>query len=269
MDAGHTYSLKDDLDLLLASAKEAGALAMRFFRKPVTQWLKEGASPVSEADMAVDQFLKKTLLAARPEYGWLSEETADTPERHTKRTVFIVDPIDGTRGFLAGVGEWTISLAIVTDKRPQIGVIYNPVTDEMFQATMDTASLCNDKALNVSQIDALNEAHICMPQSLRGGLSVRPKHISRSPASLAYRLAKVSGGQLDATAVRPRSCDWDLAAADLIVHQAGGHLTTLEGDKPLYNTQNLRHNVLVCGPPCLVHILREDLKTHFSQPHTL
>ena len=117
----------EDLSLLRAAAVEAGRIALGYFRQNPEVWLKGGSSPVSEADYAVDRYLKETLLAARPDYGWLSEETADHPARLASRRTFVVDPIDGTRGFLEGGSRWCVSVAVVEAGRSVAGVIEAPV----------------------------------------------------------------------------------------------------------------------------------------------
>ena len=122
-----------DLALLAEAARAAGALALTFFGADPRQWTKAGKSPVSEADIAVDRLLHEHLTVARRDYGWLSEETADTPERLDKRRLFVVDPIDGTRAFLAGSPEWTVALAVVEDGRPTVGVVYAPVAGDRLE----------------------------------------------------------------------------------------------------------------------------------------
>jgi Archaeal fructose-1,6-bisphosphatase and related enzymes of inositol monophosphatase family len=116
----------DDLELLRSTAVAAGIIASSYFRKDVRSWTKENASPVSEADIIVDRFLAANLLQARPDYGWLSEETADNPSRLDCERVFVVDPIDGTRAFLRGEDYWTVSLAVVENGVPVAGVVYAP-----------------------------------------------------------------------------------------------------------------------------------------------
>ena len=113
---------------------EAGRIAMRFFRQRPEVWMKAGSSPVSEADYAVDRFLRETLLAARPHYGWLSEETADSGSRLSARRTFVVDPIDGTRGFLEGRDIWCVSAAVVENGRPLAGVLEVPARQETYTA---------------------------------------------------------------------------------------------------------------------------------------
>ena len=119
-------SAGEDLALLRDAAREAGIIAMRYFGNNPQVWMKGGTSPVSEADHAADAYLRDTLLSARPDYGWLSEETADNPVRLSARRTFVVDPIDGTRGFLEGLRSWCVSVAVVEDGRTLAGVLECP-----------------------------------------------------------------------------------------------------------------------------------------------
>jgi myo-inositol-1(or 4)-monophosphatase len=139
-----------DLKLLEDAALEAGELALTFFGRDPETWFKGNKSPVSEADIAVDRFLGETLRAARPDYGWLSEETADDPIRLQHDRVFIVDPIDGTRAFLAGGDEWTVSVAVVDKGRPVAGAVYCPRRKEMFLAAKGGGASLNKDEITVS-----------------------------------------------------------------------------------------------------------------------
>ena len=136
--------IKDDIKLLKSAAVHAGIIALGFFRTDMRTWTKNLTSPVSEADVAVDTFLSGALRAARPDYGWLSEETADSPARLGHQRVFIVDPIDGTRGYIRGEDSWTISLAVVENGVAVAGVVYAPVRDEMYVGGLGLGATCND-----------------------------------------------------------------------------------------------------------------------------
>ena len=141
-----------DVDLIVEAALEAGKIALGFFRQSPEVWWKNGdQSPVSAADFAANESLAATLRSARPDYGWLSEETDDDADRLSHQTVFVVDPIDGTRGFLAGSDLWCVSVAVVTDGRPVAGVLYAPSLDELFVATAGGEASKNGKPIHVSQ----------------------------------------------------------------------------------------------------------------------
>jgi myo-inositol-1(or 4)-monophosphatase len=131
--------LSDDRRILHEAVENAGRLALGFFGGIVRQTNKADGTPVSEADLAVDAYLKSTLLAARPAYGWLSEETDDDPARLDAARVWIVDPIDGTTSFLEGTDEWTVSVALVERGRPVLAAVANPPRGELYEARDSTA----------------------------------------------------------------------------------------------------------------------------------
>jgi myo-inositol-1(or 4)-monophosphatase len=240
--------LTADLELLREAGREAGRIAMRYFRKTQEVWMKGGVSPVSEADYAVDKFLRETLLAARPDYGWLSEETADTAARLGARRTFVVDPIDGTRGFLEGGDRWCVCLAVVEAGVPIAGLLECPAREETFSALPGEGAFKNGERLTVR--DPGPNPAIGGPKPLLDALpdriKARARRVSHVP-SLAYRLAMIADGALDATFVKANSHDWDLAAADLVLREAGGQLLDAHGAAPLYAGPEIRHGVLVAG----------------------
>ena len=238
-----------DLDLLQDTALEAGAIAMRYFRKDPKVWWKEGNSPVSEADFAVDDFLKARLLSARPEFGWVSEEMQDRTETVCE-SFFVVDPIDGTRAYLRGEDTWCVSIALVTAGRPVIGVIVAPSLEETFTATADGAAFMNGRPCHASRPETEAELKLAMPDSMRKMLQndgAEPFHAMKSVPSLAYRVALVADGRLDGTLVRPNANDWDIAAADLLLERAGGRLTDGRGRRLLYTSAPRRHGLLMAA----------------------
>jgi myo-inositol-1(or 4)-monophosphatase len=238
----------DDTRLILDTAREAGAIALGFFGQSPTTWLKDGQSPVSEADLAADRHLRETLTRARPDYGWLSEETADTPERQARQRVFIVDPIDGTRGFLAGSDEWVVSVGLVENGRPIIGVLVRPVTGEVYLATLGGGAFRDGTRLIGPRSD-VERCRFAGPRKLTSGAALSALPLDRQPfiPSLALRLARVATGELDATIAGGQAHDWDLAAADLLVHEAGALLTTVGGKGLVYNGASTRHPPLACA----------------------
>src|SRR5499427_1985768 len=210
-------------DRLASAVREAGALALHMFRGRPASWIKGASSPVSEADLAVDALLRERLLAIR-DAGWLSEETEDDPARLQRAEVWVVDPIDGTRAYLAGLAEWVIAAALVRFGRPLIAALYAPVSDELFLSVSGAKR----------RLDSL--------------AAVEPRIVTapRIP-SLALRLARVATGALDGTFAAPNSHDWDLAAADLLVHEAGGLVTSLTGESLIYNRPDPVHGALVAA----------------------
>jgi myo-inositol-1(or 4)-monophosphatase len=234
-----------DLELLRTTAVAAGIIASGYFRRNLKTWTKENASPVSEADIVVDKFLASALLTARPDYGWLSEETADTPERLTKRRCFVVDPIDGTRGFIKGEDSWTVSLAVVEDGVPIAGAIFAPVRDEMYDASLGGGAHFNGRPL-VRQRRLDSGPLIPAPGAVHQELQQAGLEYVRGPfyPSLAYRLAQVATGKLDATVVRRGSQDWDIAGASVILTESGVSFEDVCAGQPRFNRMDVRHGAL-------------------------
>jgi myo-inositol-1(or 4)-monophosphatase len=237
----------DDLALLSAAAHRAGDIALGYFRRDPKVWQKANASPVSEADLAVDRHLRETLLEARPDYGWLSEETEDNAGRLAAKRLFVVDPIDGTRGFLAGADDWTVSLAIVEAGRPTVAVLYQPVADRLHAARASGGAILDGRPLRVRDDASPREARVAGPAGLITRLraaepSLRPGGFI---ASLALRIAMVADGRLDIALAKAHAHDWDIAAADLILAEAGGTLTGVGGEAIVYNRPSAEHPALI------------------------
>jgi myo-inositol-1(or 4)-monophosphatase len=241
--------LTRDAALLTDTVREAGALALSLFRTDLKNWTKGASSPVSEADIAVNDLFEKRLRSATPEYGWLSEESADDEQRLGKHLVWIVDPIDGTRGYLAGREDWCVSVALVEDAAPLLAAVFAPASDELFFAVRGQGAACNDVPVYATEGTELDFSRIAGPKPLVERLSRTSGEIILHPriGSLALRLCRVAQGSLDAAFAGGQSRDWDLAAANLIVQEANGNMTTLSGDKILYNRREVTHGVLVAA----------------------
>lgn len=233
---------------LAEAVTAAGALALDMFSKGVETWTKGDNSPVTAADLAVDRFLNQTLLSIAPDWGWLSEETADNDARLQARRVWVVDPIDGTRGFMSGAPDWAVSAAVVENGVPVIGALFAPVTGELFTALRGGGARRNGALLRATDRHSLNGASAAGPNDALDALE-RTAPITRRPRgySLALRIARVATGEMDIALSRANSHDWDLAAADLLVREAGARLTTYD-DAPLrYNALVPRHASLICA----------------------
>ena len=248
MPATDDHAPSDDLALLAAAASEAGRIALSFFNRKPEVWLKNGSSPVSEADLAVDRYLRETLMAARPTYGWLSEETAEAPFRLDSRRSFVADPIDGTRAFLDGKPTWCISVAVVEAGRPIAGVLDCPATGEVFTAGIGSGACKDEQRIRVAmpRDPALIAGPKPMIDAAHGHLKRTVERVSYIP-SLAYRIAMVADGRLDATFIKGSAQDWDLAAAELILSEAGGAIRGAGGEPPRYATGDPRHGPLAAG----------------------
>lgn len=266
--AAESFTYAQDLELLRASAVTAGIIASGYFRRELKTWTKGSDSPVTEADIALDKFLKSALTIARPEYGWLSEETADNEDRLSRTRVFVVDPIDGTRGFIRGENNWTVSLAIVERGIPVVGVVYAPARDEMYEATLGGGARLNGHLLapgGSTGEPPLIPAPVAVHQELlAAGLNYR-----RGPYynSLAYRLVQVASGRLDAVVARRGSNDWDIAAAAVILTEAGMTFEDVCSGPPLFNRAEIRHSApAALANPSLKAVLHKALIKVYGCP---
>jgi myo-inositol-1(or 4)-monophosphatase len=233
--------------LLADTLRAAGEVALKTFRGPIKQWLKDKTSPVCEADIAVDALLRERLLGDGRPYGWLSEETEAHPSRLDAKRTWIVDPIDGTRAYLAGQPDWSISVALAAEGRPVVAAVFAPVTEELFLAAAGTGATCNGVPIATSFGTDLAGARMAGPKRFGNWLATIEPRVVQVPriGSLALRLARVAQGELELTFAGGTSHDWDLAAADLLVHEAGGAMTGLTGQTVIYNRPDLTHGALL------------------------
>jgi myo-inositol-1(or 4)-monophosphatase len=243
----------DDLAHLIKAARAGGALALARFGKPQKIWKKTEFHPVCEADIEVNEALQEILCDAQPDYAWLSEESADDGSRLKVSRAWVVDPIDGTNAYLKHVPEFAVATALVEDGKPVAAAVYNPATDEMFDAVQGGGARLNGKPMHVT--DADDDHVISMlasrseykeagwPERFEGG-SVRPM------SSIAYKLALVAAGRFDATASAWPKSDWDICAGDLLVSEAGGCMSSMAGEPLVYNQAKPKHRTcLACNRP--------------------
>lgn len=254
------HDLRADHSLLMSTVRQAGALALDFFDTDLKTWDKGNDNPVTEADIAVDTLLKNKLTEARPDYGWLSEETADDLGRLEKRRVWIADPIDGTRAFMRGVPEFTVCVALVEDGEPILGAVYNPAKDEFFEAMRDGGARLNGRRIRPSEQDDAGEAHfLTAKRNMTYFTWPKPGEDMKCTwmNSIAYRMALVACGRFDAAISMAGKHDWDIAAADLILTEAGARCTTTRDKGFRYNQERPRHpNVIASGPKLHDELLR-------------
>ncbi len=245
--------------------REAGEIALKTFRGEIRSWTKEHNSPVSEADIAVDTFLRERL--SRPDIGWLSEESTDDLKRLDSERIFIVDPIDGTRSYLAGREDWSIAAALVERGRPVAAAIYAPALCEMYVAAAAGGATRNGARIEATGGASLDGARIAGPQRYLDRIAKTEPGAVAVPKihSLALRLARVAGGQIDAAFASVNARDWDLAAADLLVHEAGGAMTGVSGEPLVYNLHNPVHGALIAAGRArhdtLIGLVRERWKS--------
>ncbi|AZO78780.1 3'(2'),5'-bisphosphate nucleotidase CysQ [Bosea sp. Tri-49] len=263
---------EDMLAVVEASCREAGQLALDLFR-PGAQtaaktWSKAGGSPVTEADIGVDTFLHVRLSALLPDAAWLSEETVDDALRLSRRFVWVVDPIDGTRAFMTGSPDWAVCVALLDDGKPILGVVHAPAGPTTYTAISGGGAMSNGKPIRTRAVDTLAGARIAGPKPMLDALARLESFIPADKIpSLALRLTRIADGTIDAGLVSPDARDWDLAAADLVLSEAGGQVTTGEGEAMRYNREVPMHGMLVASGSSLVAPLAQALRRlRESQP---
>ena len=267
MPANDFLALREPLATVM---RTAGDIARATARGPFKHWTK-GAdrSPVTEADIAVNELLRDRLSGLVREAGWKSEESHADQSDRAAPLVWIVDPIDGTRAYISGSADWSISVALVEHGRPSIAAIYVPVTDEMFLALRGYGATLNNESIRVSDGATLAGASLAGPKRFLDRLSAITPGIRAQPRvhSLALRIARVAHGALDAAFASGGSHDWDLAAADLLVHEAGGALTDFFSRPLKYNEPQSAHGPLIAAGQsrhgALIGLVR-DRETEFA-----
>jgi myo-inositol-1(or 4)-monophosphatase len=257
-----------DIDLITKAAREVGEVAVQMREAGLDITGKDNGTPVTNADIHVDTLLKERLGAARPDYGWLSEETADDIVRLQQRRLFVVDPIDGTVAYMKGRPWWAVSIAVVEDGKPIAGVVHAPSLNETYVAVKGGGATLNGqliRASNVAEIedcamlgDAQMFLHPAWPKAW-------PTMKIETRNSIAYRMCLVASGAFDAAVALSGKNEWDLAAADLICSEAGAVATDHLGRAFIYNDPNPRAPSLICAAPALHPLLIERVN-HIDLP---
>jgi myo-inositol-1(or 4)-monophosphatase len=253
-----THHSSEDFDLLRNAAQEAARLALTYWGRTIEQGRKPDGSTVTEADHAVDALLAERLRGARPDYGWLSEESAEHDSRLNARRVWVVDPIDGTRAFLQGRNDWTVSAALVEDGAPTLAVVVNPVREETFEARAGGGAALNGRAIHVSDCARLDGAKVLAPESILKNSRWRTPWPAIKPVwanSILYRMALVACGEADATFATKPKWEWDVAAGALLVAEAGGVVTDPTGAPLRFNSAEAQVRGFLASGPNLYQIL--------------
>ncbi|MGI9492488.1 MAG: 3'(2'),5'-bisphosphate nucleotidase CysQ [Geminicoccaceae bacterium] len=260
-----------DLALLSTAVAEAGSIALRHFRNGSRQWQKGPGQIVTEADIEIDQTLHEILIGARPDDGWLSEERPDDGSRHRCKRVWVVDPIDGTRSFAEGTPEFTISVALVEGGRPVLASVFNPATEEHFQAMAGQGARLGAHPLKPSNHLEIEGAKLLVSSTetkKRQWPKKMPGAAFTTIGSLAYKLALVAAGRFDGLVSLRSSNDWDLAAAALLIQETGGWLGDASGQALKLNGPTMRHAGLVAaGTEKLYNSLVSQLENIRSLSH--
>ena len=256
---------------IVEAARAAGDLALGFFRPdaPTSAAVayKAGNSPVTEADRQADALLKHRLCGLVPEAAWLSEETPDGPARLDAAKLFIVDPIDGTRAFMSGDRRWAVSVALVEHGRPVLAVVHAPALGQTFAAAFGRGAWLNNALIKVADAAPVDRSRLAAPKFLADALQRDGLDFSLAAKipSLAWRFASVAAGWLDIGLASPQAHEWDIAAADLILQEAGGCLVDLDGQGVRYNQARTQQGILVAAPRHAAKALALRARKAFEQ----
>lgn len=252
-----------DLSLIAEAAREAGTIAMRFWKSEPKVWEKPGLGPVTEADLAVNAMLLDRLRGARPTYGWLSEETPDDAARMNCERVFIIDPIDGTRAFIAGERHFAVSIAVAEKGVVIAGAVYLPALDRMYQASSIGPAQGNGQTIKCADTTQLSGANLLMSKSF-----LAPDHWRQPPpdlkrsfrSSIAYRLCLVAEGAFDGMISTRDAWEWDIAAGSLIAERAGAVVSDRMGGPLRFNAAGAKTAGILVAPPAVHRDIMADFK---------
>ena len=267
--------LAPELKLMRSAAKFAGDMALEMKETGrARHWHKEPGSPITDADLAVNEYIAKTLQTARPDYGWLSEETADFHTGRCMKRVWVVDPIDGTRAFIRrNDPHWCVGIALVEEGHAVASVLYAPELDMMFEAMFGSGAFLNGEPLSVSTETKLpgckmitNKGmltHPAWPEPWPDVQVADPK-----PNATLLRFAFVAAGMEDCTIAMVRKSDWDVAAGALLVTEAGGQATTHMGEEFLFNRPDPAQRSIVASATRQLHeaVLQKTAKVELPNP---
>ena len=233
--------MDSDLKLAIDASFKAGEIIMQYYCDDYEIKEKGYHNPVTTADNEADSYLKSTLMSARPQYGWLSEETVDSKSRLSKERVWIVDPLDGTKEFIEGVPQFVVSIALVEKGTPIIGVLHNPVTKETFHAVKGKGTYLDGNVYRCSIKDSTTDMLILNSRSeTRKGLWEPYKQYFKELkpiGSVAYKMGLTATGKADIfVTLRPKN-EWDVCAGTCLINEAGGKVIDLNGKELTFNNQ--------------------------------
>jgi len=254
---------KDYVTIAFDAICKAGEIALSFEKEKIDFWNKSVGQPVTKADLEINLFLKNFFKQHTPEFGWLSEESEDDKSRHIKKKFWCVDPIDGTRSYINNKPEYVISIALLSSSEPIFGLIFNPRTNELFSAQKNLGSFCNKKKIKVSNNVVINDCKVAISNSELKKIEKFPFFEDLkilSMGSIAYKIALVAKGEIDIALSFTKKSDWDLAAASLILEEAGGVISNIKNESINYNSKNLEISSVFAANPFIHKRLLNDIK---------
>ena len=231
--------MNDLLELSQNATKKAANVILKYYNSSYEVQMKGKGNPVTAADIEADEILKEILMKETPDFGWLSEETRDSSDRLNRDRVWVVDPLDGTKEFVEGIPNFVISVGLVEDGKPILGIIYNPVLDELFTAYSGSGVKLNGDRYTISQNNQFNKMSMLNSRSeTKAGLwKPYEKYFNKviPIGSIAYKLALVSTSQSDMVASLKPKNEWDICAGHCLINESGGNLITSLGKEITYN----------------------------------
>jgi myo-inositol-1(or 4)-monophosphatase len=254
-----------ELDFAIETVREAGGLIMSYFRRPLEIRQKAENDPVTMADLAADRFLRESFCRKFPEDGWLSEESPLDSGRFDRTRLWIVDPIDGTREFIHGIEQFSVSVALVTNHLPCVAVVYNPATGELFSAERGCGAFLNGKRIRVSRTNELKQCRMIAGRHEPKLIHMFSHGSATAIGSIAYKMALIAAGAADVVLSLDQKWEWDVCAGDLLVREAGGRSTDRMGAELTFGNPVPRLEGVVAANPEL-HIASLDwLAAHHLQ----
>jgi myo-inositol-1(or 4)-monophosphatase len=253
------------LKVAIQAAQAAGLVVRSLYGRDIQVTQKGQAGPVTEADLASNRCIRDILQGAFPDDGWLSEETLDGGDRLAKSRVWIIDPLDGTWEFTTGVPEFVVSVGLAIDGIAALGVLYNPITEEMFSGLRGTGAWLNGTPIQVSATQNLRDSTFCVSRSetSKGLLKNWESVLHLQPrGSVAYKCGLVAAGRYDGVFTHHPRHEWDLCAGVAIVEAAGGRVTDRQGRPYRFNQITPLQKPLVATN---THV-HEALRTILDQP---
>jgi myo-inositol-1(or 4)-monophosphatase len=232
--------MNTELEIIRQAMRQAGQQVLKLAAEGFETHIKKDRSPVTTADLAVNQILHELLLTAFPHDAWLSEEGPDDPRRLENKRVWVIDPIDGTKYFMRGVPQYAISVALVDSHRPVVAAVYNPATDELFSAVRGMGAWLNGQPIHVTPARDGRPVVLVNPPALERGIfrAIEAAAECRPMGSIAYTLALVAAGRADATLNLDGLNEWDVAGGVLLIEEAGGRVMDRNGSLLSFNQAN-------------------------------
>ena len=226
-----------ELEVLRQAVRQAGQQVLKLAAEGFETHIKKDRSPVTTADLAVNQILHELLLTAFPHDAWLSEESPDDPRRLENKRVWVIDPIDGTKYFMRGVPQYAISVALVESHQPVVAAVYNPASDELFSAVRGMGAWLNGQPIHVTPARDGRPVVLVNPPALERGIfrAIEAAAECRPMGSIAYTLALVAAGRADATLNLDGLNEWDVAGGVLLIEEAGGMVMDRNGSPLSFN----------------------------------